>query len=83
MRAANAFKNDLNTSFVIVGKDNTLYAYDWDKELFNHKFDGNINLIYYNNLDYKNEIEIIVGTNDGAYILSPNEIGRASCRERV
>ena len=72
VRAANAFKNDLNTSFVIVGKDNTLYAYDWDKELFNHKFDGNINLIYYNNLDYKNEIEIIVGTNDGAYILSPN-----------
>lgn len=72
VRAANAFKNDLNTSFVIVGKDNTLYAYDWDKELFNHKFDGNINLIYFDNLDYKNEVEIIVGTNDGAYILSPS-----------
>ncbi|MCC7573560.1 MAG: VCBS repeat-containing protein [Candidatus Methanofastidiosum sp.] len=70
VRAATAFKDELNTSFVIVGKDNVLYAYDWDKEIFNHSFDGNINLIHYDNLDYKNEVEIIVGTNDGVYILS-------------
>ncbi|NYT04361.1 MAG: VCBS repeat-containing protein, partial [Candidatus Methanofastidiosa archaeon] len=72
VRAATAFKNDLNTSFVIIGKGNTLYAYDWDKELFNHKFDEDINLIYFDDLDYKNEIEIIVGTNDGVYVLNPS-----------
>ena len=70
VKAATAFKDEFNTSFVIVGKDNTLYAYNWDKEIFNHSFDGNINLIHYDNLDYKNEIEIITGTNDGVYVLS-------------
>ena len=68
--AATAFKDEFNTSFVLVGKDSTLYAYNWDKEIFNHKFDGNINLIYYDNLDYKGEVEIITGTNDGVYVLS-------------
>jgi hypothetical protein len=70
IKAATAFKDEFNTSFVMVGKDNILYAYDWDKEIFNHTFDENINLIYYDNLDYKNEIEIITGTNEGVYVLS-------------
>ena len=69
IKAATAFKDEFNTSFIIVGKANTLYAYDWVKEIFNHTFDENINLIYYDNLDYKNEIEIITGTNDGVYVL--------------
>lgn len=70
VKASTAFKDEFNTSYVIVGNDHTLYAYNWDKEIFNHKFDSNINLIYYDNLDYKNEVEILAGTNDGVYVLS-------------
>jgi len=72
VRTAIAFKDEFNTSFILIGKDNILYAYDWDKEIFNHKFDGNVNLIQYDNLDYKNQIEIITGTSDGVYILDTN-----------
>lgn len=71
IEAATAFKDEFNTSYVVVGKGNTLYAYDSSKELFNYKFDDTINLIYYDNLDYKNEFEIITGTDDGAYVISP------------
>ncbi|KYC44687.1 MAG: FG-GAP repeat protein [Candidatus Methanofastidiosum methylothiophilum] len=70
VKAATSFKDDFNTSFVLVGKDNTLLAYNWDNEIFSHKFDGNIQLINYDDLDYKNEVEIIVGTNDGVYVLN-------------
>jgi len=71
IEAATAFKDEFNTSYVVVGKGNTLYAYDSSKELFNYRFDDTINLIYYDNLDYKNEFEIITGTDDGAYVISP------------
>ena len=67
--ASTAFKDEFNVSFILIGKDNFLYAYDWDKEIFNHKFESNVNLIYHDNLDYKNQMEIITGTRDGVYIL--------------
>ena len=70
VKAATAFKDDSNTSFVIVGKENTIYAYNSEKEIFNNTFNGNINLIYYDDLDYKNGIEIITGTNDGLYVIN-------------
>ena len=69
--AATAFKNDLNTSYVLAAIGNKIYAYDSGKELFNYSFDDSVNLIYSDNLDYKNELEIITGTDDGAYVLSP------------
>lgn len=70
VKAATAFKDDSNNSFVIVGKENTIYAYNWDKEIFNNTFNEKINLIYYDDLDYKNGIEIITGTNDGLYVIN-------------
>jgi len=70
IKAATAFKDNYNTSFVLIGKDNTLYAYDGNKEMFNHEFDGSINSIFADDLDYKNELEIIVGTNGGLYVLN-------------
>ena len=70
VKAATAFKDDSNNSFVIVGKENTIYAYNSEKEIFNNTFNGNINLIYYDDLDYKNGIEIITGTNDGLYVIN-------------
>lgn len=70
VKAATAFKDDSNTSFVIVGKENTIYVYNWDKEIFNNTFNGNINLIYYDDLDYKNGVEIITGTNEGLYVIN-------------
>lgn len=71
VEASTAFKDDFNTSYVIVGKGNKLYAYDWNEEIFSYSFDEDINLINHDNLDYKNELEIIIGTDDGAYVLNP------------
>ncbi len=67
--AAAAFK-DSNISYVLIAKGNNLYVYDYGTELFNYSFDDSINLIYSDDLDYKNSLEIITGTDDGAYVLN-------------
>ncbi len=68
--AATVFKNEPNDSLVIIGIGNNLYAYVWNEKLFTRRFDQTINLIKYDNLDYKEGMEIIIGTRDGAFVLS-------------
>lgn len=70
VNAAAVFKEEPNESFVLVGTGNTLYAYDWNEKIFSHRFDQSINLIRYDNLDYKDGMEIIIGTRDGAFVLN-------------